>query len=85
MVKKYKISVDALMDEMRKVDDQEALLIKEIDRLHNLYTIDSMPEDKQQHTVDETMEHVIPNVAYSVDNLNLNNKLNLEETLTDKE
>ncbi len=83
--KKYKISVDELMDKMRKVDDQESLLIKEIDRLHNLYTIDSMSEDKQQHTVDETMEHVIPNVAYSVDNLNLHNKLNLEGTLTDKE
>ena len=82
---KYNISVDDLMGEMRRVDDQEALLIKEIDRLHNLYTIESMSEDKQQHTAGETMEHVIPNVAYAVDNLNLDNKLNLEDNLTNKD
>jgi GTP pyrophosphokinase len=82
---KIKVSVDDLMGEMRRVDDQEALLIKEIDRLHNLYTIESMSEDKQQHTAGETMEHVIPNVAYAVDNLNLDNKLNLEDNLTNKD
>ena len=81
----YNISVEDLMGEMRRVDDQEALLIKEIDRLHNLYTIESMSEDKKQHTAGETMEHVIPNVAYAVDNLNLDNKLNLEGNLTNKE
>ena len=78
---KVKVSVEELISDMKKADDQEALLIKEIDRLHNLVTIESMSKEKQQHTAGETMEHVMPNVAYAVDNLNLDNKLNLEDNL----
>ena len=82
---KYKVSVEDLMGEMRRVDDKEALLIKEIDRLHNLYTIESMSENKKKDTTEETTEHVTPAVAYAVDNLNLDSKLNLEDTLNNKE
>jgi (p)ppGpp synthase/HD superfamily hydrolase len=69
---------------MKRVDDQESLLIKEIDRLHNLVTIESMSEEKQQHTSDETVEHILPNAAYAVDGTNIDNKLNLENNLLDK-
>ena len=81
---KVKVSVAELVENIREAGDQESLLIKEIDRLHNLVTIESMSEDKQQHTTDETVEHIVPNAAYAVDGTNIDNKLNLEDNLLDK-
>ncbi len=81
---KTKVSVGELVENIRNVGDQEALLIKEIDRLHNLVTIESMSEEKQQHTTDETVEHIVPNAAYAVDGTNIDDKLNLEDNLLDK-
>lgn len=81
---KTKVAVGDVVENLRKLGDHETLLIKEIDRLHNLYTIESMSEDKQQNTSDETIAHIVPSAAFAVDGTNIDNKLHLERNLLDK-
>jgi len=76
-----KLSIAQIVESLRSLDDKEALLIKELDRLHNLYTIGSVSLEKQKDTVVETLDEIIPNVAYSVDDININDKLRLEDEL----
>jgi MHS family proline/betaine transporter-like MFS transporter len=78
---RIKLSIAQIVDNLRSLDDKEALLIKELDRLHNLYTIGSVSLDKQKNTVVETLDTIIPSVAYAVDDININDKLRLEEEL----
>ncbi len=57
------------------------MLIKEIDRLHNLETIGNFSQEKQEDTAHETLDNIITNVAYTVDNYNIDDKLSLESKL----
>ncbi len=76
-----KLTLAQTIESLKAVDDKEALLIKELDRLHNLYTIDSVPSEKQKNTATETLDEIVPNIAYAVDDTNVNDKLRLEEDI----
>ena len=78
---KIKLTIAALMEDLKKLDDKEAMLIKEIDRLHNLETIGNFSQEKQEDTAHETLDNIITNVAYTVDNYNIDDKLSLESKL----
>jgi hypothetical protein len=57
------------------------MLIKGIDRLHNLETAQGLEKGKQSKMVTETFKSIISQVAYTVDELPINNRLNLEEKM----
>ncbi|MFQ3307520.1 MAG: MHS family proline/betaine transporter-like MFS transporter [Candidatus Midichloriaceae bacterium] len=76
-----KQSIEEIIGSILDTDDKEALLIKQVDRLHNLSTIGVMKEKKQIETVIETLKDIMGHVAYSVDNLNVNDKLKLERLM----
>jgi MFS family permease len=76
-----KLSIEEIMSDLIKADDTEAMLVKAIDRLHNLKTVHGMQVNKQRKTVIETLKSIIQHIAYTVDNLNIGNKLKLEEEM----
>jgi MFS family permease len=78
---KAKLSIEEIMADLIRADNTEAMLIKAIDRLHNLETVHGMHKNKQKEIVIETLKSVIQHIAYTVDKLDINNKLNLEEEM----
>ena len=49
-----KLSVEQILENAYKYKDKEVILIKFIDRLHNMETLDSMPDSKKQEIAFET-------------------------------
>jgi hypothetical protein len=76
-----KISIKALVNNVRASYNQDAMLIKCCDRLHNLMTARGLSKAKQIELVIETLENILPSVAYGVDRCNVNDKLKLEEEI----
>ena len=73
-----------IADSMKKIfdaKDYDALLIKGLDRLHNLQTIRGMKPEKRRKIAEETIYEIANIVAYAVDDLNINNKNKLEKKL----
>lgn len=68
-----KLSVEEILNNAYKYKDKEVLLIKFIDRLHNMETLDSMPDSKKQKMALETATVIIP---FSED-INLEKLLNI--------
>jgi (p)ppGpp synthase/HD superfamily hydrolase len=68
-----KLSVAAILENAYKHKDKEVLLIKFIDRLHNMETLDSMSDTKKQKIALETATVIIP---FSED-INLEKLLNI--------
>jgi (p)ppGpp synthase/HD superfamily hydrolase len=54
-----KLSIKEILNNAYKVDDKEVLLIKLIDRLHNIQTIKSMDVKKIKKTISETLSNFI--------------------------
>ena len=68
-----KLSVEEILNNAYKHKDKEVLLIKFIDRLHNMETLDSMSDSKKQKIALETATVIIP---FSED-INLEKLLNI--------
>jgi guanosine-3',5'-bis(diphosphate) 3'-pyrophosphohydrolase len=68
-----KLSVEEILDNAYEKQDREVLLIKVIDRLHNIQTIGSMSDEKQKKIANQTLASVI----YFSDNVYLENLLNI--------
>jgi len=68
-----KLSVEEILNNAYKHKDKEVLLIKFIDRLHNMETLDSMSDSKKQKIALETATVIIP---FSED-VNLEKLLNI--------
>ncbi len=54
-----KLSVDEILKNARKKNDDEVILIKLIDRLHNMQTIDCKTIEKINKTTNETLKYFI--------------------------
>jgi (p)ppGpp synthase/HD superfamily hydrolase len=54
-----KLSVEEILDNAYKKQDREVLLIKVIDRLHNMATLDSLTDKKQKKQVEETLKNFL--------------------------
>jgi MFS family permease len=78
---KIKLSIKSLFNNIRASYNPDAMLIKCCDRLHNLMTAHGLNKAKQIALVIETLESVLPSVAYGVDKCNVNDKLRLEEEI----
>lgn len=62
-----KLTVKELLNNAYKNNDKEVLLIKVIDRLHNMKNIQFISENKQIHTAQETLDALLPICAYLED------------------
>jgi (p)ppGpp synthase/HD superfamily hydrolase len=69
-----KLSVEEILANAYAKNDKDVLLIKLIDRLHNMMTIDSMSNEKQRKIALETLEHFLL-LSASI-NVNLEQELN---------
>ena len=68
-----KLSVEEILNNAYEKDDKDVLLIKCVDRLHNMQTIGSMCNEKRKKIANQTLESVI----YFSDNVDLENLLNI--------
>jgi len=76
-----KLSIAETIKRIFGAEDYEALLIKGLDRLHNLQTIHGMKSKKQKEIAEETIHEIANVAAYAVDDLNINDKWKLERKL----
>jgi len=68
-----KLSVEEILNNAYAKGDKEVLLIKLIDRLHNMQTLDSMQNSKKQKIAFETTSVILP----FTEDINLEKELNL--------
>jgi len=68
-----KLTIEEVITNAYKKDDKEVLLIKLIDRLHNMVTLDSIPDNKKRQIALETATVIVP---FSKD-INLEKVLNI--------
>ena len=71
-----KLSVEEILNNAYAKDDKEELLIKVIDRLHNMQTIGVKKVEKQRKTSIETIDHILPITAI-INNVQLEKIINL--------
>jgi (p)ppGpp synthase/HD superfamily hydrolase len=67
-----KLSVEQMLDNIYKLEDEEVLLIKLFDRLHNLLTINSLPQHKIKTIYEETLVNFLV-IAILFENKNIEN------------
>lgn len=76
-----KLSIAETIKRIFGAEDYEALLIKGLDRVHNLQTIHGIKSKKQKEIAEETIYEIANVAAYAVDDLNINDKGKLERKL----
>lgn len=69
-----KLSVKEILDSAYQYKDNDVLMIKLFDRVHNLYTLNSMIQEKQIHTKIETI-NLFPLVCVSLGSADLDQLL----------
>jgi (p)ppGpp synthase/HD superfamily hydrolase len=60
-----KLSVETILNNAYEKNDKEVLLIKVVDRLHNVQTIRAKTSDKQKKTTTETLEFFMVVIIYA--------------------
>ncbi len=75
-----KLSLEKLIAKLKDLNDNEALFVKSIDRLHNLSTADALKESKREKMAKES-ELLRDEIAVAADRLNIPNKLLLEQEM----
>ena len=79
--KYIKLSLEETLNRLQKLDDNEALFIKQMDRQHNLETIEGLSPEKQQKMAEETRNYFVRLVAIIGDKLNIYGKIHLENKM----
>ena len=69
-----KLSIEEILNNIYKVEDEEVLLIKLFDRFHNLLTINSLPQHKIKTMYDETLVNFLV-IAVLFENKNIENSI----------
>ena len=59
-----KLSIEQVLDKIYEKQDEEVLLIKLFDRLHNIQTIKSQSPEKQEKICKETIKHMLLTCFY---------------------
>ena len=80
-----KLSVETILNNAYEKDDKEVLLIKVIDRLHNMQTLGAKTNEKQKKTINDTLENILvfyeylelPLIANYIVQICIKNKINL--------
>jgi (p)ppGpp synthase/HD superfamily hydrolase len=69
-----KLSVEEILNNAYEKNDKDVLLIKVIDRMHNMMTIGCMSDEKQKKEAQETLDHMM-GYLINIDNKKLEEKL----------
>jgi guanosine-3',5'-bis(diphosphate) 3'-pyrophosphohydrolase len=69
-----KLSVEEIINNAYKKNDKDVLLIKLIDRLHNMQTIHFIKPEKQQELAKETLKNIAM-ISVELDNINLEERI----------
>ena len=79
--KHIKLTFEEMLDRLQSVDDIEALFIKQMDREHNLETIEGLKPEKQRKMAEESNNHFIKLLAIIGDKLGIHGKVHLENKM----
>ena len=79
--KHIKLTFEEMLGRLQSVDDIEALLIKQMDREHNLETIEGLKPEKQRKMAEESNNHFIKLLAIIGDKLGIHGKVHLENKM----
>jgi len=79
--KHVKLTLEQTLEKLIKIGDHEALFIKQMDRSHNLQTIEGLKPHKQQKMAEETSNTFIKLIAIIGDKLNIHGKMHLEDKM----
>jgi MFS family permease len=79
--KHIKLTFEEMLGRLQSVDDIEALLIKQMDREHNLETIEGLKREKQRKMAEESNNHFIKFLAIIGDKLGIHGKVHLENKM----
>ena len=76
--KRITLTLEQTLEKLIKIGDHEALFIKQMDRQHNLETIEGLKPHKQQKMAKETNRHFIKWLAVIGDKLGITERVGLE-------
>jgi len=79
--KRIKLTFEQTLEKLIKLDDHETLFAKQMDRQHNLETIEGLKPHKQQKMAKETNRHFIKWLAVIGDKLGIAEKVELEDKM----
>ena len=79
--KHIKLTLKQTLENLIKIDDHEAMFLKQMDRQHNLETIEGLKLHKQQKMAKETNSYFIKLVVIIGDKLNIHGKMRLENKM----
>jgi (p)ppGpp synthase/HD superfamily hydrolase len=80
-----KLSVEEILNNAYEKNDKEVLLVKVVDRLHNMQTLGAKTNEKQKKTINDTLENILvfyeylelPLIANYIVQICTKNKINL--------
>eukprot|EP00919_Chromeraceae_sp_WS-2016_P053265 GHVR01126460.1.p1 GENE.GHVR01126460.1~~GHVR01126460.1.p1 ORF type:complete len:580 (-),score=54.95 GHVR01126460.1:602-2341(-) len=75
------LTLEQTLDRLTKLDDNEALFIKQMDRQHNLETIGGLKPEKQIKMAEESRDYFVRLIAIIGDKLNIYGKIHLENKM----
>jgi hypothetical protein len=75
------LTLEETLDKLQEVGDIEALLIKQIDRAHNLETVEGLKPDKQNKMAEESNNYFVKLISIIGDKLGIHGKVNLENKM----
>ncbi len=76
-----KLTLEQTLEKLSKLGDKEATFIKQMDRYHNLETIEGLSPEKQKKMAQETNNHFIKWIAVIGDKLGITEKVDLENKM----
>ena len=79
--KHIKLTFEEILGKLQSVGDIEALFIKQMDREHNLETIEGLKPEKQRKMAEESNNHFIKLLAIIGDKLGIHGKVHLENKM----
>jgi len=79
--KHIKLTFEEMLDRLQEVGDTEALLIKQMDREHNLVTIKGLKPDKRKKMAEESNNYFVKLISIIGDKLGIHGKVNLENKM----
>lgn len=77
-----KVPFDNVVAELIKLNDTEALFIKQIDRIHNLITIEGLTPEKQKRMANESNNILFGTIGFVFEKLNIADKFKIENKLS---
>ncbi len=79
--KKIKLTLQQTIEKLHKAGDYETLFMKDMDRYHNMQTIEGLPLKKQRKVAEETTNVLLGTIAPIFEKLGIHEKFEVEEEM----